>query len=85
MSSPTPIITPPPVKPKRLDFSGVTGRLSTWLAIVSASATAGLGAYALMPTRAQDAFPEWALLTLGGLAVLSAVLVPVATSFRQKV
>lgn len=83
MSSPTPIITPP-VKPKRLDFSGVTSRLSTWLAGISASATAGLGAYALMPARAQDAFPEWVLATLGALAVLTAVLVPVATSFKQK-
>ena len=69
---------------KRFDFDGVLKRLSIWLAVLSASATAALGAYALMPERAQNLFPEWALITLGALAVGSAFLVPVATSFRQK-
>lgn len=68
----------------RFDFSGLARRISTWLALLSAAATAALGAYALMPQRAQDVFPEWVLITLGGLAVGSAFLVPVATSFRQK-
>lgn len=68
---------------RRFDFAGVARRLSTALGVVSASASAGLGAYALMPERAQAAFPEWALVTLGAVAVGSALLVPVATSFRQ--
>lgn len=69
---------------KRWDWSHVWARLSTWLAIASASATAGLGAYALMPDRVQALFPDWALIALGGVAVGAAVLVPVATSFRQR-
>lgn len=68
----------------RFDWAGVARRASTWLAILSAAATAGLGAYALMPERAQSAFPEWTLIGMGALAVGSAFLVPVATSFRQK-
>lgn len=68
----------------RFNWQGVARRASTWLAILSAAATAGLGAYALMPERAQDVFPDWVLITMGGLAVGSAFLVPVATSFRQK-
>ncbi len=68
----------------RFQFEGVLRRLSTWLAATSASATAALGAYALMPTRVQDLFPEWALLVLGVLAVGSAFLIPVATSFKQR-
>lgn len=83
MSSPTPIITPPPKKPK-FSFENVTKRISTWLATVSASAAAGLAAYAVMPARAQDAFPEWTLTALGICAVGSALLVPLATSFKQK-
>lgn len=69
---------------KRFDFAGWAGRISTWLALVSAAATAALGAYALMPERAQLAFPDWALITLGAMAVGSAFLVPVATSFKQR-
>lgn len=68
----------------RFQFEGVLRRLSTWLAATSASATAALGAYALMPARVQELFPEWALLVLGVLAVGSAFLIPVATSFKQR-
>lgn len=68
----------------RFNWQGVARRASTWLAILSAAATAGLGTYALMPERAQNVFPEWMLITMGGLAVGSAFLVPVATSFKQK-
>lgn len=56
---------------------------STWLALASASATAGLAAYALLPERVQTMMPDWALGTLGGIAVVSALLIPVATSFTQ--
>lgn len=69
---------------KRFDFYGVAARLSTLLALLSASATAGLGAYALLPSRVQASFPDWSLVTLGAVAVGSALLIPVATSFRQK-
>lgn len=69
---------------KRFDFYGVMARVSTLLALLSASATAGLGAYALMPERVQNLFPEWALITMGVLAVGSALAIPVATSFKQK-
>lgn len=69
---------------ERFNFRHVMRRLSTWLGVLSAMATAGLGAYAVMPQRAQELFPDWALLVLGAVAVGSALLVPLATSFRQK-
>lgn len=69
---------------KRWNFAGIMARVSTWLALASLSATAGLAAYGFMPARAQDAFPDWALLTLSATVIVSAVLVPVATSFKQK-
>lgn len=56
---------------------------STWLALASACTTAALGAYALLPERAQLLIPDAALLVLGGTAVLSALLVPLATSLSQ--
>ena len=56
---------------------------STWLALASASATAGLGAYAIMPERVQSIMPDWAIGTLGGIAILSALLIPLATSVQQ--
>lgn len=68
----------------RFNWHGVAGRASTWLATLAAAAATALGAYALMPERAQQLFPEWALIVLGGLAVGGAFLVPVATSFKQK-
>ena len=69
---------------RRWDWSCLWLRLSTWLAIASAASTAGLGAYALMPERAQALFPDWALVALGVVAVGSAIAIPVATSFRQR-
>lgn len=69
---------------QRFNWSGVAARLSTLLALLSASATAGLGAYALLPERVQASFPDWSLVTLGAVAVGSALLIPVATSFKQK-
>lgn len=56
---------------------------STWLALASAAATAGLGAYAVMPERVQGLIPDWCLLILGGVAIVSALLVPIATSLTQ--
>lgn len=68
----------------RFDFSNLLVRASTWLAMLSAASTASLGAYALMPERVQNLFPEWALVGLGGMAVGAAFLIPVATSFKQR-
>ena len=59
-------------------------KASTWCALVSASASAGLGAYAILPARVQGLMPDWALGLLGALAILSALLVPVATSVQQQ-
>ncbi|MBB1060409.1 hypothetical protein [Marilutibacter spongiae] len=69
---------------QRFDFTKVMRRLSTWLGLASASATSGLAAYALLNEAAQAAFPQWALAGMGLVAVVSAILIPVATSFRQK-
>lgn len=69
---------------KRFDFTKVMRRVSTWLGLASASATSGLAAYALLSEPAQAAFPQWALAGMGLVAVVSAVLIPVATSFKQK-
>ena len=68
----------------RFNWQGVAGRASTWLGTLAGAAAASLGAYALLPERAQNLFPEWGLIVLGGLAVGGAFLVPVATSFKQK-
>ena len=57
---------------------------STWLAMTSASATGGLGAYAILPARAQELVPDWALMSLGGVAIMAALLVPLATSLSQE-
>lgn len=59
-------------------------KASTWLAVASASASAGLGAYAIMPARVQALMPDWALGALGGIAILAALLIPLATSVQQK-
>lgn len=56
---------------------------STWLALASACATAALGAYALLPERAQLLIPDPVLLVLGAIAIASALLVPLATSLSQ--
>lgn len=56
---------------------------STWLAMLSAMSTAALGAYALLPERVQALMPDWALGTLGAIAIVSALLVPLATSLSQ--
>ena len=69
---------------KRFDFAGFAARISTWLAVAAASAAGGIAAYATLPERIQTTFPDWTLATLGGIAVGCALLIPVATSFKQK-
>lgn len=90
------IITPPPTpaelilstKPKKVEMVEDAylwaHKWSTWLAVLSASAAAGLAAYAVMPSRVQNLMPDWALGSLGGVAIVSALLVPVATSIKQR-
>ena len=85
------IADPPPPPPRKLlgreltaDAGRWASKWSTWLAVLSAMATAGLGAYALQPARAQELVPEWALAVLSVTAVLSAVLIPLATSLQQR-
>lgn len=68
----------------RFDFTDMLAKASTWLALLSTASGAALIAYAAMPERAQALFPDWTLAALGGLAVGSAFLVPVATSFKQR-
>lgn len=87
MSTVPPITPPPP--PKFLgmtltaDAHAVLRKWSTWLAILSASATAGLAAYAILPARVQGLMPDWSLGTLGAVAIITALLIPVATSVQQ--
>lgn len=85
---PTPTEPTPPTKPKKVEMVEDAflwaHKWSTWLALASASAAAGLAAYAIMPNRVQNLMPDWALATLGGVAIVSALLVPLATSIKQK-
>lgn len=92
MSTPIIITPPPPPPPPPPKFLGMTltadahavlRKWSTWLAILSASATAGLAAYAILPGRVQGLMPDWALGTLGAVAIITALLIPVATSVQQ--
>lgn len=57
---------------------------STWLAVVAASSAGGLGAYTIAPARAQDMVPDWVLGSLICAGILSAVLIPLATSIAQR-
>lgn len=57
---------------------------STWLALASAMATAGLGSFAILPDRVQGLMPDWALGALGVVAIGSALLIPLATSLSQR-
>lgn len=96
MSTSGPIINtpPPPPPPPPQKVLGVFTptkdahlrwhKWSTWLALASASASAGLGAYAILPARVQSLMPDWALATLGAIAIVAALLIPLATSIQQK-
>lgn len=92
MSTPTPIITPPPTRPANANDTlepPVTvqsvnvkwwKKWSTHLATLNA--TTLVATFALLPERIQEAFPQWSLIALGG-AVLASVLIPAATSIKQ--
>lgn len=67
-----------------IDFTNWTKRISTWLAALSASATAAAAAFVLMPAEWRESFPGWAGTALTLTAVLSAAAIPLATSYKQK-
>lgn len=66
------------------DAKSVLRKWSTSLALISASTTAGLASFAILPERAQAGFPDWALTAMSVTAVLSALLIPLATSIQQR-
>lgn len=68
----------------RFDFKQVISKVSTWLALLATSATSVLAAYALTPDRAQSLVPDWVLQACAGVALGSAALIPIATSFKQR-
>ena len=68
----------------RFTWSNVTKRISTWLGVASASATAAAGAFVLMPEEWRASFPGWAGAGFALVAIVSAALVPVATSYNQR-
>lgn len=91
MSSPTPIITPPPVRPKsapdaapRWNFHGIAKRLSTALTLVATSAQAAGLYFIAAPVEWKSNFPPVAGFVLLGAGILATALVPIATSFQQK-
>lgn len=68
---------------ERFDWTNTFKKISTWLGILSGGSGAALLAYATMPDRAQNLVPDAALLLLGGLTVIPAFAVGVATAYRQ--
>lgn len=67
-----------------IDAKHVLKKWSTWLAVASAAANAGLLAYGQLPIDAQGYFPHVILSVLGVIAVAGPLLIPVATSIQQK-
>lgn len=68
----------------RWNWEGTFKKISTWLGILAASSGAGLVAYATLPARAQELFPDWTLLVLGVTTVVPSALVGAATAYKQK-
>lgn len=58
-------------------------KLSTWLVGVAGMSTLALATYSAWPDRLQQLTPDWALGVLGVLQ-LAYVLVPAATSIKQR-
>lgn len=68
----------------RFNWQNVTRRISTWCGVASASATAAAGAFIVMPPEWRASFPGWAGAAFAAIAIVSAALVPVATSYNQR-
>lgn len=87
MSSPTPIITPPPKRPKSFDWSNWTRKLSTLVAglAVTAGGVAAtlLNYYASLTPEQQAGWPWWLPPLLALSPGVIAALGPVAVAFRQ--
>lgn len=86
--TPPPPPPPPPMQkilgiPIMPDAKHVMRKASTWLVGIAGLSTLALATYAAWPSRLQELTPDWALGTLGVLQ-LAYVLVPAATSIRQK-
>ena len=86
MSSPTPIITPPPKRPK-FNWSGWTRKLSTLVAAAATGlgtlATGVMGYYLTLSPEEKAAWPFWLPLALTMTPTVIAALGPVAVAFRQ--
>lgn len=66
------------------DANFVLKKWSTWLSILAASMFSGVMAYDHLPRSVLAAMPEWAGTAMGITAVLSAMLIPIATSIQQR-
>jgi len=58
-------------------------KASTWLAGIAASCAAGAGAFLVMPPEWKALFPDWLAIGFVVVGVVSAALVPLATSISQ--
>lgn len=56
---------------------------STWLAGLSGACAAGAGAFILFPAEWKALFPDWLAVGFVTVGVISAALVPIATSISQ--
>lgn len=67
-----------------IDASYVMRKWSTWLAMLAAMCAAGVASYGVLPMDMQELLPAWTKAALAFGSVISAMLVPVATSVQQK-
>jgi hypothetical protein len=67
----------------KFNWEAVHKRLSTHLAALSASTGAAAAAFVVLPGAWQATFPDWASKALAITAVVSAGLIPWATSYKQ--
>jgi hypothetical protein len=67
-----------------IDANYVFRKWSTWLAILAAMCAAGVASYGMLPMDMQQVLPQWAKSALAFGSIISAMLVPVATSIQQK-
>lgn len=67
-----------------IDANYVFRKWSTWLAIIAAGCAAGVASYGMLPADLQAILPQWAKSALAFGSIISAMLVPVATSIQQK-
>lgn len=87
MSSPTPIITPPPKRPKSFDWTNWTRKLSTMVAALAVSVAGLCGTvltyYNGLTPEQQAGWPWWLPLALTLAPGVVAAFGPVAVAFRQ--